>query len=106
MNQYKIRQRKSTLYHPQENGWVEATNKVIKSILTKKVNMHRKNWASLLPKALWAYQTTWRNSMGHIPYDLVYKKQVLFLIKFWIKTFRIVVQLGLGLSEAQQQRLL
>ena len=43
MEQYKIRHRKSTLRHPQENGQVESMNKVIESILTKMVNMHRKD---------------------------------------------------------------
>ena len=42
MEQYKIRHRKSTSYHTQENGQVESTNKVIESILTKTVKMHRK----------------------------------------------------------------
>ena len=49
MEKYKIRHRKSTPYHPQANGQVESTNKVIKSILTKTVNMHRKDWAERLP---------------------------------------------------------
>ena len=74
MEQYKIRHRKSTPYHPQENGKVESTNKVIESILTKTINMHQKDWAERLPKALWAYKTTSRNSMGHTPYELVYGK--------------------------------
>ena len=43
MEQYKIRHRKSMPYHPQANGQVESTNKVIESILTKIVNIHRKD---------------------------------------------------------------
>jgi len=74
-------------------------NKVIESILTKMVNMHRKDWDDKLPKALWAYQTTWRN-IGHTPYELVYRKQVLLPIEFQIKTFKTTVQLGVDLSEA------
>ena len=42
MEQYKIWHKKSMPYHPQANGQVESTNKVIGSILTKIVNMHRK----------------------------------------------------------------
>ena len=68
--------------------------------------MHRKNWAERLPEALWAYRTTWRNSTGHTPYEMVYGKQVLLPIEFQIKTFRTTVQLRLDLFEAQQQRLL
>jgi hypothetical protein len=36
----------------------------------------------------------------------MYGKQVLLLIEFQLKTFRMEAQLGLDLSEAQQQRIL
>jgi len=78
----------------------------IESILTKKVSMNKKDLADKLPEALWAYRTTWRNNMGQTPYELVYGKQVLLLIEFRIKNFRTAVQLGLDISEAQQQCLL
>lgn len=82
MEQYKIRHRKSTPYHPQTNGQVESTNKVIECIPTKTINMHINDWAEKLLKELWAYRTTWRNNKGHTPYELVYGKQVLLLIEF------------------------
>eukprot|EP00253_Pinus_taeda_P030628 PITA_30628 len=102
---YKIKHRKSTPYHPQENGQVESTNKVIEGILTKTVHLHRRDWEERLPEALWAYRTTWRNIIGHTPYELFYGKQALFPIEFHIKTFKMAIQLGLDLSEAQKHRL-
>lgn len=60
MEEYKIKHRKSTPYHPQVNGQVESTNKVIESIITKIVHLHRRDWAKRLPEALWAYRITWR----------------------------------------------
>lgn len=101
MEKYKIWHRTSTPYHPKPNGQVESTNKVIESILTKMVNMNEKDWVDKLPKELWIYQTTWRNNMGHTPYELVYGKQVILPIEFHINTFRTIVQLGLDPSEAQ-----
>ena len=41
-------------YHPQANGQVESTNKVLEAILTKIVVAHRRDWATKLPEALWA----------------------------------------------------
>jgi transposase InsO family protein len=41
--QYKIRHRNSSPYHPQDNGQVESTNKVIEDILTKTVLLHHKD---------------------------------------------------------------
>ena len=39
VEEYKFKHRKSTPYHPQANGQVESTNKVIEGILTKR-NLH------------------------------------------------------------------
>jgi transposase InsO family protein len=104
--QYQIKHRKSTPYHPQANGQVESTNKVIEYILTKIVQLHHKDWVDRLLEALWDYRITWRNTTGHTPYELVYGKQVLLPIEFQIKTFRTAVQVGMNLDESQQQRLL
>ena len=75
---------------------------MIEGILTKTVHLHIRDWAERLPEALWAYKNTWRNTIGHTPYELVYGKQVLFPIEFQIKTFKMAVQLGLDLSKAQK----
>jgi len=58
IEQYQIQHRKSTPYHPQANGQVESTNKVIESILTKTVQLHHKDWVDRLLEALWAYRIT------------------------------------------------
>ena len=78
--QYKIKHRKSSPYHPQANRQVESTNKVIEAILTKIVQLHHKDGVDRFPEALWAYRTTWRNTAIHKPYELVYGKQVLLPI--------------------------
>lgn len=46
VNEQNIRHRKSTPYHPQDNGQAEITNREIESILTKTFNIHRKDWAA------------------------------------------------------------
>ena len=97
VEEYKIKHRKYTSYHPQANGQVESTNKVIEGILTNIVHLHRRDWAERLLEALWTYITTWRNTIRHTPYELVYGKQVMFPIEFQIKTFKMAVQLGLDL---------
>jgi len=91
MEEYKVKHRKSTPYHPQENGQVESTNKVLEGIITKTVHLHRRDWAERLPEALSAYRTTWRNTTGHSPYELVYEKEVLLPIEFQVRTFKMAV---------------
>eukprot|EP00253_Pinus_taeda_P035411 PITA_35411 len=78
----QIKHKRSIPYHPQENGQVESTDNVLESIITKTVHLHRREWAERLPEALWAYKTTWRNTTGHSPYELVYGKEVLLPIEF------------------------
>ena len=65
---YKIKHRKSTPYHPQANGQVESTNKTLESIMTKTIQMHRKDWSYNINEALWAYRITWKNNIGFTPY--------------------------------------
>ena len=85
---------------------MESTNKVIEAILTKTIHLHHKDWADRLLEALWAYRTTWRNTTGHTPYELVYGKQILLPIEFQIHTFRIAAELGIDLNKAQEQRVM
>jgi hypothetical protein len=106
MEKYGIKNYKSSPYHLQYNGWVESTNKVMEAILTKIVQLHHQYWADRLLEDLWAYKTTWRNTTGHTPYELVYGKQVLLPIEFQVRTFCITAELGLKLYEAQKQRAL
>jgi hypothetical protein len=77
LQKYHIQHRMTTTYHPQANGQVERTNKVIEAILTKTVKENKKDWSHRLPKTLWAYRTTWRNTTRFSRYELVYGK-VLF----------------------------
>ncbi|KAK1603643.1 hypothetical protein QYE76_027316, partial [Lolium multiflorum] len=71
---YGINHRIASAYHPQTSGQVELSNREIKSILQKTVNKTRKNWASKLKDALWAYRTAYKNPMGMSPYKMVYGK--------------------------------
>jgi hypothetical protein len=105
LQKYHIQHRMTTTYHPQANGQVESTNKVIEAILTKTVKENRKDWSHRLPEALWAYRTTWRNTTGFSPYELVYGKSVVFPVEFEIKTLRTALAVNLDLTDAQTARL-
>eukprot|EP00253_Pinus_taeda_P013479 PITA_13479 len=97
--------RVTTPYHSQANGQVESTNKILENILTKAVANHHWDWAQKLPEALCAYKTTWWNTTGFSPYELVYGKSPLFLVEFEISTLRIALEVGLDLLEAQKHQL-
>ena len=105
-NKYGIKHCKSSPYHPQDNGKVESKSKVLEAILTKNIQLHHLDWADRITQALWSYWTTWRNTTGHTPYELVYGKQVLLPIEFQVRTFCISTRLGLKLDEAHKKQAL
>ena len=86
-------------YQSQANGQVKNTNKVLEEILTKTISTHRRDWATRPPEALWDYRTTWPNTTGYFPYDLVFGKEPIFPIEFEIKTLRIAHEVGLQRSK-------
>ena len=84
---------------------MERTNKFIEAILTKTVKSHSRDWANRILEELWAYHTTWRNTIGFSPYNLVYGKIAIFLIEFEIKTLKTATEVNLDVTEAQKRRL-
>ncbi len=87
-----ITHHKSTTYYPQGNGQAESTNKTLKQILTKLVNVNQNDWDVMLPIALWAYRTAYKVSTQHTPYELIYGFMPLLLIIFTTLTNRTLAR--------------
>ncbi|XP_075475898.1 uncharacterized protein LOC142515052 [Primulina tabacum] len=56
LGKYGVTHKVSTPYHPQTSGQVEVSNREIKRILEKTVNVNRKDWSIRLDDDLWAYR--------------------------------------------------
>nr|XP_029148794.1 uncharacterized protein LOC114925358 [Arachis hypogaea] len=67
-----IKQKFSSVEHPQTNGQVEAANKVILLGLKKRLDGKKGNWADELPSVLWSYRTTEQSATGETPFRLTY----------------------------------
>ena len=52
---YRVRHKVALTYHSQTNGQAEVSNREVKQILEKTMNVNRKDWVRKLDDSLWAY---------------------------------------------------
>jgi hypothetical protein len=74
----------STTYYPQGNVQVESINKIIGLVLTKLVNEKCNDWDEHLHTILIAYQTTFKVTINHTPFKLIYGLHPLMPIEYFL----------------------
>ena len=74
--------------------------------MQKTVNKSRKNWASKLNDALWAYRTAYKNPLGMSPYEMVYGKACHLPLELEHKAYWVVKELYRDFKLAVEKRLL
>jgi hypothetical protein len=79
----------SSVYHPQSNGQVEATNKTLVKILKKKLLKRKGGWVEYLPEVMWSYQMTTGSATAKTPYSLTFGAEVVIPIEVGSPSFRI-----------------
>ncbi|CAM8978312.1 unnamed protein product [Rhodiola kirilowii] len=106
LKKYGVYHKTGTPYHPQTSGQVEISNREIKSILGKTVSSHRKDWASKLDDALWAYRTAYKTPIGMSPFRLVYGKTCHLPVELEYKALWAIRELNMDMKAAGEKRIL
>ena len=89
IEEVQVQHKKSTPYHPQANGTMEAFNKILEHALTKVCNTNRDDWDLKIPAVSCAYRTTCKRLMGETPFKLVYGKEVVMPMEHIIPSLHI-----------------
>lgn len=71
-----IEKQLSSPYHPQTNGGLEKTHRVIKEMLRHNVDHHAQNWCEHIPYVVFSFNSAVHESTQYQPYELVYGNPV------------------------------
>jgi len=72
MQQFGVKHKLSTSYHPQTDGQTERMNQTLEQYLRCYVNSQQDNWVRLLPMAQYAYNSTPVESTQVSPFEMTY----------------------------------
>ena len=70
-----VNKQTTTAYHPQCNGLTERFNGTLASMISMYVNAQHSDWDEFLPHVVFAYNTSYQESMRTTPFYLVYGRQ-------------------------------
>ncbi|KAL0458774.1 UNVERIFIED_CONTAM: hypothetical protein Slati_0504600 [Sesamum latifolium] len=90
----RIKQRFTTVAHPQANGQVEVTNRILVQGIKRRLERVGGNWAEELTSVLWAYRTTPRGSIGETPFSLVYGTEAIIPAELSMPSHRTPEAIG------------
>ncbi|KAL0394312.1 UNVERIFIED_CONTAM: hypothetical protein Slati_4397400 [Sesamum latifolium] len=86
----RIKQRFTTVAHPQANGQIEVTNRILVQEIKRRLERVGGNWAEELTSVLWAYRTTPRGSTGETPFSLVYGTEAIIPAELGMPSHRVM----------------
>jgi len=68
----KIKKIQTTAFHPESNGGLERSHRVLAEYLRHYVHEDQTDWDEWVPYAVYVYNTTVHTTTGYTPFELVY----------------------------------
>ncbi|GKA15121.1 reverse transcriptase domain-containing protein [Tanacetum coccineum] len=88
-NELKIKQKFTSIAHPQANGQKEVTNRTLLQGLKTRLGKAKGQWVEELPNVLWAHRKTAKTRNHCTPFSLVYGSEAVLPPKIKVPTYRI-----------------
>lgn len=101
----KIQKLQTTPYHPQANGMIERTHRVLKEILSHFVEKDQKEWDRFLPYVVMAYRNMTHSATGETPFYLLHGRDFAFPFDDIINPRRIKYDIAENYGSELMQRL-
>ncbi|GKE52425.1 reverse transcriptase domain-containing protein, partial [Tanacetum coccineum] len=83
-----IRQRFTSIKHPQANGLVERANRSLGERIKARLDERSKDWIKEVPHVLWAHRTMIKTRNGDTPFSLTYETKAVIPAKIGMPTLR------------------
>ncbi len=96
IREFQVYHQKSTPYHPQGIGIVEAFNKILEN---------KDNWNLRIPIVLWAYRTTCKKLRWKTPFRLVYGQEAFMPMEYIVPSLRIIFFIDMEESNTMEESL-
>jgi transposase InsO family protein len=103
--EFAVHRQKSTPYHPQKNGTIEAFNKILETTLTKICSMNNDDWDLRVSTVLWAYRTTCKKLTMQNPFNLVYGLEAVVPMEYLVPSLRIAAFIDMDDTGTIRERL-
>jgi hypothetical protein len=68
----RIKKIQSTAFHPESQGGIERSHRVLAEYLRHYVNEDQTNWDAWMPFATYVYNTTHHSATGYTPFELMF----------------------------------
>lgn len=72
---FKIKQVKTSVYHPQSNGALERSHHVLAEYLKPYINNSQNDWDLFLDAAMFSYNTSYHEAIKISPFELIFGRK-------------------------------